>query len=149
MTNFSLNVFNDSEVSCVNATAHLKVELLKSMTSFVLSGKTKEDMTGYDHVFAKGIVDTCKVSQGIFSNLIVQLLAGSISQYSNFKFECPHKSGHYYVNSFPFDTLDKFPSYIIGRNRKWQVIATIKGKVLNIKSLVQVLTLKFQGELLV
>lgn len=106
--------------------------------------KTNEDSKEYDKVIFKGIIDTCKVSKGIFGNFLVQMVAENLEQYSNFTFECPQKKASFHATNFPVDAK-YFPYYILGKTQKFVISATVRAKVSNIKSIVHVITVQFHG----
>ena len=147
ISNFSLKVFNNTNgISCFNATGSLDVPALKILIYVTLKGKSIEALKVYDEVILKGVLDSCKLSQGIFGNFIAQFVVENLHKYSNIKIECPQKRGFYYVSNFPLET-DHIPIYLnIFRNRKFEFSLTMKVKLRDIKQLVYLFTMQFEGQ---
>ena len=150
ISNFSLKSFNNTNgISCFNATTNLNVPVLKILIYVTLKGKSVETNKVYDQVILKGVLDSCKLSQGIFGNFIAQFIVENLHKYSNIKIECPQKRGFYYVSNFPLES-DHIPRYIFfGRNRKFEFSGTWKAKISDGKPLVHFFTLLFEGQIFV
>lgn len=148
LSDFSLKVFNDSQggFSRANLSTTLIVDVIKITTLVAMKVKTNEDSNEFDKVIFKGNIDTCKVSKGIFGNFFVQMIAENLDKHSNFSFECPQKKAFYHATNFPVDAK-YIPYYILGKPQIWEVSATLKAKLANIKSMVHVVTVKIYGQL--
>jgi len=115
----------------VNTSGTLNTEMLKYVVKFESRLQNKRTLE-YDQLFMRGTIDSCKVQEGVIGNFIVKLIVDRLDKYSNYKFECPQKTGFYHVTNFPivenFDDLPPFVAALLGESRRSKHSGTIMAK---------------------
>lgn len=143
--NISLTVFNNSErISCVNATADLKVDLVKIILDTCLKIKTDGEKE-YNQVLYQGNVDLCQASKGIFANFIIRLVSDQLEQYSNYRFACPQKAQFMYATNFPVNIGKYIPTYFQHLYGFWELTCLAKGKSFTSKKFARLFSVKLYG----
>jgi hypothetical protein len=107
--NASFSVYNGSDgVSRLNVTVFLKVDLARP--SVLIIDKGKMEGLHYNKEFYRGQIEPCQVQKNWFLNFFVKANAASFKEFSNYRFDCPHKKGFYYALKFPvIDFAKEFP----------------------------------------
>lgn len=115
----------------LNSSGTLMVEILKYVVKFDLKLQNNKSME-YDQPFLKGTFDSCRVQRGVLGNIVVKIIVSQIEKYSNYKFECPQKTGFYYATNYPivenFDNLPPFLVAFMGEPRTAKVSASVRAK---------------------
>jgi Protein of unknown function (DUF1091) len=107
--NASFSVFNGSDgVSRLNVSVFLKVDLARPSTMIECNGKLEGSLRTNE--IYRGQIDPCQVQKNWFLSFFIKASAASIKEFSNYRFDCPHKKGLYYASNFPvFDFKKEFP----------------------------------------
>lgn len=109
-----------------------------------LYGKTNENSKSYDHTWLRAAFNLCHDEHLGVGNFVKDLILKSFHKYSSISFVCPVKVGPFYLKNFGLE-FDEIPSFLLGRNRSWELIVVTKGKTSNMKSLLQMSKIKFFG----
>lgn len=143
----SFNVFSDSNgFSSMNFSGTLTTDLAKMVSLIEVKGRIKEDKEVYDSLMFKATVDLCNIGRGITGNNVIRLLQERLEKYSNFRLVCPVNKTKFYATNFPMIEDKYFPSFVLGKNRKWELTATTNGKLKNAKSQVNLFVIRIYGE---
>jgi hypothetical protein len=135
----------------LNISAFLNVDLPKPgvyLTIMMRTSGTRE----YDKLYRNSNVDICNVQKGIFGGFVIKMIAQSIGNYSNFRFECPQKKRFLYLYDFPvFDIklVAMFASKIEEKSPEFEYTMVIKGKPIGKRSAEHVMTAKLYGQIFV
>lgn len=96
----------------------------------------------------KAAINVCDIKKGMFGNFIVKIVQESLRKYSNWMFECPQKTGHYYA--YNFEVFDNYiPTYFLGRDGYFFLDILGKLKTGKKKMTVNLLSLKILGSYVV
>lgn len=144
--NFTFAVFNDTDyISKLNLSMSFEVKILKFIGYIDWKGSSQSRTKDYETTIIKQTVDTV-VSKGVLGNFLVKMIYDNIMKYSNYKFDCPQEKGHFYAYNYPIMDLKYIPSGFLGGIKSWELNLVVKGKTAASKSLQQMFTLQFYGQ---
>lgn len=133
----------------MNFSGTLTTDLAKMVSLLEVKGRTREDIEVYDSILFKGTIDLCNIGRGITANKMIRTLQESFEKYSNFRLACPVNKTVFYATNFPVFEDKYLPTFILGKDRKFELAATANGKLKNAKSQVNLFVMKLYGELLI
>jgi hypothetical protein len=95
----------------------------------------------------KGTVNLCKSTIGSLGDLIFRNVFENFKHSSNLSLTCPIQAGYYYASNIPAMDVNDFPRQFQAFDVQWEIIETIKAKFSGTRSLVQLVEIKFYGNL--
>lgn len=140
-------LFNDSSgESRFNLSGRLRVQARQALVSQTIRVKSNQALKEFDTVLFQVQFDSCKVSQGMFGNIMVEMLVTLTRNFSNIQFKCPIQTGRYYLTNFPTpDDAMMPPFFLKAFEVPWELTVNIRIKLARLKSATQLLTIKLYG----
>lgn len=161
--NVSANVWTKGDHSFLNVTAESFVDVEKILLSIVFAITRTENEKIVENVLMRTTLNTCKINEGNRGNFIVKMMMDEIDRTADFKFTCPFPKVFIVMNYFIFQHFIFFqkvfhftnftprerhlPLFLISDNNMYSMVLRFDGKLVGVKKVVNLFTLKLSGEL--
>jgi Protein of unknown function (DUF1091) len=119
-SSYWFNNTSDSESTSLNFVLQFFVEVVREQQRIKLSFCKDESDQNYSQLVLSTPVDTCKISKGVQSNIIMRAFSENILKSSNDNFTCPFKKNSVHSLADCLITDSFFPSMFIEKRFKFE-----------------------------